>query len=108
MLRNTQTSEGQGPPTSTTRQRERNHNCPLKFEEPQNRRAAAHNSALMWSRRAKTASAAKTGLESRFNVNSPAATATRELANFKKSTGPGSLLMPPPIKIGRASCRERV
>src|SRR5271163_2723570 len=36
MLRNTQTSEGQGPPTSTTRQRERNHNCPLKFEEPLN------------------------------------------------------------------------
>ncbi len=34
MLRNFQTSEGQGPSTPPARQRERNHNCPLIIEEP--------------------------------------------------------------------------
>ena len=38
--RNFQTSEGQGPPNSTTRPRERHHNCPLKIEEPLSRAQA--------------------------------------------------------------------
>jgi hypothetical protein len=36
MLRNFQTSKGQGTSTSATRPRERNHNCPLKIEERSN------------------------------------------------------------------------